>query len=137
MVSHEYPSSNLSKLLVVDDLPDNLFLMEAVLCEGDGYSIRCADSGEAALKSIEESIPDLILLDIMMPGMTGYEVTRRIRENPRLPRIPVILVTAHDELEAAEGIQAGADGLIHKPFDIEEVLAIVEDALHHRYASCC
>ncbi len=136
MLSHQ-SCSNISKLLVVDDLPDNLFLMEAVLGDEDGYQVECVDSGKVALESIEASVPDLILLDVMMPEMTGYEVTRRIRQNPKLPYIPIILVTAHDELEATEGLQAGADGFIRKPFDIEEMLATVEQTLQHRYATCC
>ncbi|MGB3570503.1 MAG: response regulator [Phormidesmis sp.] len=137
MVPYKYSSSRPSKLLVVDDLPDNLFLMEAVLGDEDGYQVEYVDSGKAALESIEESVPDLILLDIMMPEMTGYEVTRRIRQDQTLPHIPIILVTAHDELGAAESLQAGADGFIHKPFDIEEMLATIESTLQHCCVSCC
>ena len=79
-----------------------------------------------------------------MPNMTGYEVTRRIRENKSLPHIPIILVTAHEELSAESAKRVGADGLIYKPFDIQAVLSRIEDTLQQKkhqkkgeYELCC
>lgn len=125
----ENPNVRGPKLLAVDDLPDNLFLMDVILGDEDHYQLSCVSSGQAALEAVETCPPDLILLDVMMPGMTGYEVTRRIRQNPTLPYIPILLVTAHDEVSMAEGLEAGADGFIRKPFDIQELLDRVQAAL--------
>lgn len=120
-----------SRLLVVDDVPDNLFLMEAILGDEAAYDLKCVGSGKAALESIESSVPDLILLDVMMPDMNGIDVTRYIRLNPALSHIPIILVTAHGELPVDEAMEAGADGFIRKPFDIQEMLGLVENTLQH------
>ncbi|MEM8810502.1 MAG: response regulator [Cyanobacteria bacterium P01_G01_bin.38] len=117
------------KILAVDDTPDNLFLLEAVLSEVEYYHLCCADSGQAALETIEASPPDLILLDVMMPDMDGYEVTRRIRQNPDLPYIPILLITAHEGTSAAKALKAGANGFIRKPFDIEKLLNRVHSLL--------
>ncbi len=118
-------SNSRLKLLAVDDLPDNLSLIDAVLGDEDGYQLLCFDSGKAALQAIEDSPPDLVLLDVMMPEMTGYEVARRIRQNPGLPYIPILLVTAYDEASASAGI-GDADGFIRKPFDIQELVEKVQ-----------
>ncbi len=123
------------KLLVVDDLPDNLFLIDVILGSDDNYQLSYANNGPAALEAVEASPPDLILLDVMMPGMTGYEVMRRIRQNSRLPYVPILLITAHDELTIAEGLQAGADGFIRKPFEIEELVSCVRTILSSRHDS--
>ncbi len=137
MLLSESPSESTKpkypKLLAVDDLPDNLFLMDVILGDEDHYQLSCVNSGQAALDAVEASPPDLILLDVMMPGMTGYEVTRRIRQNPALPYIPILLVTAHDEASLDEGLDAGADGFIRKPFDIQELLDCVHAALTAGY----
>lgn len=114
------------EILAVDDTPDNLFLLEAILGEAEEYRLRCAESGEAAIEMIKASPPSLILLDVMMPDMDGYEVTRRIRQNQDLPYIPILLITAHDRASADEGFQAGADGFVRKPFDIQDLLDSVE-----------
>lgn len=125
------------RLLVVDDVPDNLFLMEAILSDEAGYELQCADSGKAALEALETSVPDLILLDIMMPEMNGYEVTRRIRENPTVQHVPIILVTAHSELPESAAAAANADGLIRKPFDIQVMLDTVKNTLQHKPVVAC
>ena len=85
----------MSYILVVDDVADNLILVQAAL-EQEGYRLRLATSGAAALHYVEEEAPDLIVLDVRMPGMDGFEVTRRLRQNRRLPYIPILLITAHD-----------------------------------------
>ncbi|MEL7350545.1 MAG: response regulator [Cyanobacteria bacterium P01_A01_bin.116] len=117
------------KILAVDDVPDNLYLLEAILSDEKDYQVSCVESGKSAIAAIETSPPDLILLDIMMPDITGYEITRRVRENQNLPYIPILLITAQDADKAAQGLEAGADGIIQKPFDIHHLLERVEDSL--------
>lgn len=109
------------RILVVDDLPDNYFLLQTVL-ESEGYIVEVADSGYAALESIASHPPDLVLLDVMMPGMNGFEVTRRLRQNPSLPFIPILLVTGYSEPVPADGFDVGADGFIRKPIDFDYLL---------------
>ncbi len=110
------------RILVVDDFPDNLFLLQSAL-EAEGYEVDTANNGRIAIAKIEASPPDLLLLDVMMPGMNGYEVTRNIRENHQLPFIPIILVTACEEASAAEGLEAGANDFIRKPINFDRLLA--------------
>ena len=115
-------------ILAVDDLPDNLELIEAIL-DGQGYSVRCLEDGSSALNYIQQRPPDLILLDVMMPGMDGYEVTRQIRENEQLPYITILLITADERSNLVKGLDAGADDFIRKPVDIDELLARVRSLL--------
>lgn len=124
----EEPDVMVDRILVVDDIPDNSFLLQTIL-EAEGYEVEIADSGCAALAKIESDPPDLVLLDVMMPGMNGYEVTRRIRQNLNLPFIPIVLVTGHNRPTAAEGFEVGADGFIRKPIDFEELLTQVRTIL--------
>lgn len=114
-----------TRILAVDDSPDNLFLLESLLSEVDEYETQLAEDGKTALKLIEQSPPDVILLDVMMPDINGYEVARRIREAPHLPYIPILLLTAHDQSNLVEGLDAGADDFLRKPFDVDELLARV------------
>ncbi|WP_204153065.1 hybrid sensor histidine kinase/response regulator [Leptolyngbya sp. CCY15150] len=116
------------RLLAVDDTTDNLILLEAIL-EDEGYDIHCVTDGMSALWHVESQPPDLILLDVMMPGMDGYEVTRRIRQNPNLPFIPIVLITAHDESNLVEGLDLGADDFVRKPVNPDELLARVRSLL--------
>jgi CheY-like chemotaxis protein len=116
------------RILVVDDIPDNSFLLQTIL-ESEGYEVDVVDSGPAALEKMEVEPPDLVLLDVMMPHMNGYEVIQRMRRNPRLPFIPVVLVTGHDQPTAAEGFDVGADGFIRKPVDFNQLLDRVRSIL--------
>lgn len=124
--------SQRDRLLVVDDLPDNSFLIQAIL-EEEGYDIEVEDNGQDALKRIEAQPPDLILLDVMMPGMDGYEVTRRVRDNPDIPFIPILLITAYDQPSVAKGLDVGADDFIRKPVEVEELLARVRSLLRLKH----
>ena len=121
----------IDRILVVDDLPDNYFLLQTVL-EIEGYVVEVADSGYAALESIASDPPDLILLDVMMPEMNGFEVTRRLRQNPDLPFIPIILVTGKSEPTLADGFSVGADGFIRKPIDFDDLLRQIRTILLSR-----
>ena len=111
-----------AKILAVDDVPANLDVLSQSL-EADGYNVLVATSGEAALDLITRIAPDLILLDVMMPGIDGFETCRRLKANAETEGIPVIFLTARSELEGVlEGFQAGGIDYISKPFQKEEVL---------------
>jgi signal transduction histidine kinase len=127
------PKTRTSRILAVDDVPDNLYLIEAIL-EDEGYEVILAEDGPSALSYLQRSPFDLVLLDIMMPGMDGYEVTRRIRQDPKLPFIPILLITAHEQSSVVEGLDGGADDFIRKPFDTEELLARVRSLLRLKYS---
>lgn len=119
----ETPESEPARILIVDDHEDNVELLRARL-EAWGYTADSAGDGDEALKKIEESPPDLVLLDVMMPKMDGIEVARRVKGNPSLPFIPIIMQTALDATEnKVEGLNAGADDYITKPIDFAELKA--------------
>src|SRR5690606_32459786 len=114
-----------ARILVVDDHPDNVEIINVRL-SSRGYEIETASNGEEALGQVRESPPDLILLDVMMPLMDGYEVSRRIKNDPALPFIPIILVTARDSTQdKVEGLDAGADDYLTKPVNFAELEARV------------
>ncbi len=118
-----------AEILIVDDIPDNLNLLCHTL-ESKGYNIIAAPSGEIALQIATQIEPDLILLDIMMPEMDGFETCRRIKSDERLSDIPVIFITARHETESLiEGFRAGGVDYITKPFEEEEVLVRVQTHL--------
>ncbi len=121
------------RILAVDDMPDNLFLVQALL-ESEGYEIKLVTDGETALAEIDRIPPSLILLDVMMPEMDGFEVTRRIRNNPNYDYIPILLVTAFDDASVVEGLDAGANDFIRKPFDTDELLARVRSLLRLKHS---
>ena len=115
-------------VLAVDDIPDNLLLIQLAL-EQEGHKVVLANNGETALQQIKQAPPSLILLDVMMPGMDGYEVTRRIRQDKTIPFIPILLVTAREESSLVQGLDAGADEFVRKPFQIDELQARVRSML--------
>jgi adenylate cyclase len=109
------------RILVVDDVPANVRLLEAILAPA-GFAVSSASSGPEALELVAGELPDLVLLDVQMAGMNGYEVCRRIRENDATALIPVVMVTSHGSEARIDGIRAGADDFVTKPFDQQELL---------------
>ena len=122
-----------SKILIVDDLSVNVQLQKTVL-SAKGYEVAVARNGLEALQKVELDPPDLILLDIMMPTMDGFEVCKRLKNNEGTRFIPIIIVTALDEVEdKIKGIEAGADDFIIKPFNKHELLARVKSLLRIKH----
>ena len=114
-----------AKVLVVDDTPQNVKLL-ADLLSVKGYAVVTAASGPEALDKVEAERPDIVLLDVMMPQMSGYEVCKRIRDNPATGILPVVMVTALDPgQERVKGLEAGADDFLTKPVNHAELLARV------------
>jgi two-component system cell cycle response regulator len=106
-----------ARVLVVDDIVANLRLLEAKLLN-EYYEVSVAGSGQDALAQVQRSMPDVVLLDVMMPGMDGYEVCRRLKAQPATAHIPVVMVTAlTDQSERVRGLEAGADDFLSKPVD--------------------
>jgi len=121
-------------ILIVDDTPANLTVLSAILGKR-GYRVRPAINGALALKAAQKAVPDLILLDVQMPGLDGYEVCRQLKADAQTRAIPVIFISALDDvLDKVEAFQVGGVDYITKPFQIEEVLARVENqlALHQQ-----
>ncbi|MBD1996395.1 response regulator [Leptolyngbya sp. FACHB-541] len=133
LLGFEWQETDYQKvILVVDDTPENLHLLSSTLSQ-QGYDIRGAISGSIALTGIRNIMPDLILLDIMMPGINGYEVCEQIKADTLLQDIPIIFISAVDDaLDKVKAFEVGAVDYITKPFQIEEVLARVELQLNTR-----
>jgi adenylate cyclase len=122
-----------ARILVVDDTPENVLLLSAVL-EKKGYEVVTASSGVQALELVATERPDLVLLDVVMPQMSGYEVCRKIRENPATGVLPVVMVTALDPgEERIKGLEAGADDFLTKPINQPELLARVRSLLRIKH----
>jgi adenylate cyclase len=117
-----------STILVVDDVPHNIRLLEAVLAPR-GYTVSSATSGADALAKVAIERPDLMLLDVLMPGMDGYAVCRELRADPATRLLPVIMITASGEQQKVSALEAGADDFVQKPFNQAELLARVVSLL--------
>jgi len=121
-----------AKVLVVDDNPANIDVMVRML-EPEGYNLAIATHGEKAMKVADHFLPDLILLDVIMPGMDGFEICRLLKKNSVTQEIPIIFVTAKRENEAiVKGFESGGQDYISKPFNREEVLSRVRTHLRLR-----
>jgi two-component system, sensor histidine kinase and response regulator len=120
----------IADILIVDDMPNNLRLLSQMLSE-QGYKVRKALNGNWALRAVQSMPPDLILLDIQMPDLDGYEVCRQIKANPKTQDIPVIFISALDEaMDKVLAFEVGGMDYITKPFQIQEVLARVNSHLN-------
>ena len=125
MLSQKEPQG----ILIVDDNPTNLEVLSESLIQ-EGFQVAVAIDGESALEQISYHPPELILLDVMMPGIDGFETCRRLKENPDTYNIPVVFMTAlSDAQNKVKGLSLGAIDYITKPFQHEEVLARVWDKL--------
>ena len=128
-MSNNSSSSNLSSILVVDDKVENLRLLQNLL-SGAGYKVRMAPSGDLAIKTVEYSQPDLILLDVKMPEIGGYEVCKILKSQEKHADIPIIFVSAFDEkFDKIRAFEVGGVDYICKPFEIQELLAKVKNQI--------
>jgi DNA-binding response OmpR family regulator len=118
-----------SRILIVDDEP-NIVLSLEYLLRREGFEVVVAGDGEAALAALAERPANLVLLDVMMPKLNGFEVCQRIRAEPRWSRVRVIMLTARGrETERARGLQLGADAYVSKPFSTKELVAEIRRLL--------
>ncbi|HKP80770.1 MAG TPA: response regulator transcription factor [Pyrinomonadaceae bacterium] len=118
------------RLLVVDDEP-NLLRAVAACLKAEHYEVNTARSGYEALMQLAESVPDLIISDIRMPGMDGYKLARQLRGSPRTALVPIVFLTAKDETaDRIEGFRAGIDAYLTKPFEPDELIAVVNAILN-------
>jgi CheY-like chemotaxis protein len=125
-MSEQSTPSGQKRILIVDDERMNRQVLEVML-GGGGYEIETADSGDEALAAVAKRAPDLILLDIMMPGMDGYRVATKLKTSETTGHIPVILVSALDDRNSrTHGLNVGADGFLTKPVNRADLLALVE-----------
>lgn len=117
------------RLLIVDDEP-NLLRAVAACLKAEGYDVTTARSGREALLQLAGAVPDLLVSDIRMPGMDGYQLARQLRGSPRTALVPLVFLTAKDETaDRVEGFRAGIDAYLTKPFEPEELIAVVNGIL--------
>ncbi|OLP17400.1 hypothetical protein BST81_16525 [Leptolyngbya sp. 'hensonii'] len=128
-MTHQPAHLSNARILIVDDSADNLRVLSSTLTE-QGYEVRAAKSGSMALMGAQTANPDLILLDIRMPEMDGYEVCQRLKQNPQTSEIPIIFISALDEpLDKMRAFTIGGADYITKPFQVEEVVARIKNQL--------
>jgi twitching motility two-component system response regulator PilG len=121
-----------NRILIVED-EESLLKLESILLTSRGYHVRGVTDGASALNEIAENRPDLVLLDIMMPGIDGFEVCRRIKEDPMTKSIPVVMLTAKkSSMDQARGVQVGADAYITKPFKSVKIIEVIEGLLKYK-----
>jgi DNA-binding response OmpR family regulator len=129
-VAEHSPEKRMSKtILIVDDEP-NIVLSVEFLLKREGFEVRTAADGQAAIEMLAASRPDLMILDVMMPRKNGFEVCKEVRADPALSDMPIILLSAKGrEVEIAKGLSLGADAYITKPFSTHELVARVKEML--------
>ncbi len=124
----------MTKILLVEDEPDLQSILEFNLREA-GYDVRCTALGEEALQLCQRESPDLVLLDLMLPGISGTQVCQRLRMTPGLQTTPVIMLTARsDEIDRVVGFEVGADDYVVKPFSVRELLLRIQAVLRRHPA---
>lgn len=117
------------KILIADDEPNIVVSLEFLMRQR-GYDVRVASDGAAALAAVAEFRPDLVLLDVMMPSVSGYDVCQKLRENPEWQGIRIIMLSAKGrEVEVSKGIAVGADAYVTKPFSTRDLVAKVSEML--------
>jgi putative two-component system response regulator len=122
----------MAKLLIVDDNKQNLALMRD-FTEGWGYTVLTSTHGTAAIEMMQEQLPDAILLDVMIPGMSGYEVCKELKENEQTANIPIIMVTALIDMEdRIHGLKLGADYFLSKPLPYNELKVVLENVINKK-----
>ena len=115
------------KVLVVDDEP-NIVISLKFLLENAGFDVKSESDGQSALDAIASSTPDVLVLDVMLPGLDGFQVLRELRSDPRYEKLPVLMLTAKGQREDRKtAIDTGADVFISKPFSNDEVVKAVQD----------
>ena len=116
-------------ILIADDEPNIVLSLEFLLEQG-GYRVQVAHNGREALEAMEREIPDLVLLDVMLPLVSGYDVCQRIRQNPAWAQVRIVMLTARGrEVEVAKGLAVGADAYVTKPFSTRELLDKIREQL--------
>ncbi|MEI6872254.1 MAG: response regulator, partial [Verrucomicrobiota bacterium] len=124
-----FPKPIRKKILVADDEPDVLDLV-ALNLQRAGFDVLKADDGEQALRLARDEMPALLVLDLMMPGLSGLEVTKLLKQSPQTARIPVVMLTAKaDEVDRIVGLELGADDYVTKPFSPREIVLRVQSVL--------
>ena len=117
------------KILIADDEPNIVVSLE-FLMKQSGYDVRVATNGEDALRAVQEFVPDLILLDVMMPRLSGYDVCQKVRENPAWAGVKIIMLSAKGrDVEVNKGMAVGADAYVTKPFSTKDLIATVRELL--------
>ena len=120
-----------NKILIIDDEPQIVRALE-LLMQREGFDVRSASDGVEALSAIEDVAPDLILLDLMMPRMDGFELCQKIRSNPAWKNMIIVILTAKGrDIEREKGMALGADHYVTKPFSTREVVQLIKSALEH------
>lgn len=119
-----------NRILIVED-EESLLKLESILLSSKGYSVTGVMDGNSALEEITANRPDLVVLDIMLPELDGFEVCKRVKENPATRNIPVVMLTAKkNSQDQARGMQVGADAYITKPFKSAQVIDVIESLLN-------
>lgn len=128
-LDNEVPQNTQVDILIVDDVLENVRLLSSILAQ-NGYPTRKATNGAMALTAVEAALPSLILLDVRMPDMSGYEVCERLKSNPKTVNIPIIFLSAADDVaDKVQAFKVGGADYMTKPFLAEEVLARIQNQL--------